>query len=246
MNILKHAFFLFFLLVFFTTIKCLGQNDTTTSKKKNVLKTEFSTEFNSAYVWRGMYNNQKPNIQPSFSVEYRDFAFGVFGSNNLDNTYREFDYFFSYSFSNFVVTLNDYFCDFSRNYGDYGQNSPHLIDLTLEYETGEVHQFAALASCLVYGDDKWLNYNVSLKKTQNYSTYIQTSYTYNCKEKSYTFLVGGTTHNGLYSNNLNITNIGFEFEKKNSLTSTVDYSPKFGLWVNPYNNQLLFSCGVKF
>lgn len=225
---------------------CMAQSDSSQTKSEKKIKTEFSTEMNSAYVWRGMYNDPKPNIQPSFSIAYKDFSIGVFGSNNLDNTYREFDSYISYSLAGFVVTLNDYFCDFSKSYSDYGDKSPHLIDLTLEYEIGDVHQFSALASSIVYGDDKQLKYNISSKNIQNYSTYLQTSYTFNVDHKSFSFLIGGTTHNGMYANKLNITNIGFEFAKESNLSSLFNYTPKFGLWINPYNNLLLFNCGIEF
>lgn len=223
-----------------------GQSDSTAEKKKDRITTEFSVELTSAYIWRGTHNDAKPNIQPSFDAKYKNFTLGFFGSNNLDNTYREFDYSLSYELSGFTLAISDYFCDFSEKFGDYSENSPHLIDLTLEYETGEKHVFGALASCLVWGEDKNWHYNESRGNLQNYSTYIQTSYTLNNTNQSYTFLIGGTTHNGLYSSDLNITNIGFEYEKELQLTSKYNCTPKFGIWINPSSNILLFNCGVQF
>lgn len=223
-----------------------GQTDTATTVIKKGITTEFSVELNSAYVWRGIYNNTKPNIQPSFDVKYKNFTLGLFGSSNLDNTYREFDYSISYEQYGFTLALSDYFYDFSKSFSDYSENSPHLIDLTLEYESGEKHVFGALASCLLYGDDKYRFYAASDKNTQNYSTYLQTSYTLCKTDQSYTFLIGGTTHNGMYSSDINISNIGFEFKKELQLTSKYNCIPKFGIWINPSSNNLLFCCGVQF
>lgn len=214
--------------------------------KKSKFSTDFSIELNSSYFWRSAYLDPKPNIQPLFTLNYGQWSAEFFGSNNFDNSYREFDYALMYHWKGFTIQLSDYFSDFSSSFSDYSINSPHLVDAILKFETGEKNVFSGLVSCMIWGNDKSQLYNFTLSKSQNYSTYIQSSYAINTNDDSYTFILGATTHKGMYANNLNVVNIGFEYQKLVQLFPKYAFSPKFGVWYNPSISQLYFNCGIAF
>lgn len=226
----------------------VGQSDSTSTQKnkKYNFETNLGAELNSSYFWRGSYNDPKPNIQPTLDLSINDFTFTLFGSNNFDNSYQEFDYTIAYKIKNITISLSDYYFDFTKNYFDYSINSSHLVDATVEFEKGEKHVFGALLSCLIWGNDKQKDYKLTNKNNQNYSTYVQTSYTINFDNKAYSFILGASTHRGMYADKCSITNIGFEFEHNIQITKTYACTPIFGLWVNPTTEQIFFNYGVRF
>jgi hypothetical protein len=226
--------------------KSFTQSDSTQTDKKQKISTDFSLEINSSYFWRGAYNDRKPNIQPKFDIDFKNFELEFWGSSNFDNTYREFDYTLSYQLKSFKFAISDYYSSFSKSYSDYSINSPHLLDATILYSTGENNIFSLLISCMVWGDDTTKYYNSSIKNTQNYSNYIEASYEINTDKQKYAFCVGATLNNGMYANNLNVVNLGFTTEKPIEVSPKFSINPFFGLWCNPYNSNLLFNCGIRF
>jgi hypothetical protein len=233
------------LICFVSSFETIAQNDTTQNKTNTKkVSVELSADLVSSYYWRGAYNDANPNIQPSLLIGFRQFELEIWGSNNLDNSYREFDWTLSYKIKSFKFSLSDYYYDFSKRYFYYSIDSPHLLDASLKYEIGEKNTFSLLASCMVWGDDKFKFYNQSDREIQNYSTYLEASYAINCDENAYTFLLGATTHKGMYSDSYNVVNIGFKYEKSVNITPKHEVVPFFGLWVNPATAQLFFNCGL--
>ena len=243
---MKIKTFLLLLFTIFSTYNSFSQTDSTQIDNKHKVSTDYSLEINSAYFWRGVYNDPKPNIQPKFDVDYKNFELEFWGSTNFDNTFREFDYTLSYQLKSFKFSISDYYYNFSKLYSDYSINSPHLLDATVLYSTGDKNIFSVLISCMVWGDDKYKYYNTSNRNTQNYSNYIEASYEINNEKQKYTFCVGATLNNGMYANNLNVVNLGFTTEKTIEVSPKFSINPFFGLWCNPYTSILLFNCGIRF
>lgn len=224
-----------------------AQSDTLShSNADSSFSSDFSIEMKSSYYWRGTYNDSKPCIQPTYEVSYRNFGLELFGSSNVDNTYQEFDWSLSYQLSAFKFSVADYYYDFSKTYFDYSINNPHLIDASIQYETGDENTFSILVSSIIWGDDKYKDYNISARNSQNYSSYIETSYTVNLEKSSYLFLIGATPHKGMYANKIDVVNLGIEYEKSVAVTKDYSISPLFGVWVNPSSSMLFFSCGIRF
>jgi len=244
---MKKMYKLFFVRLFvllFSIQQIVAQEDSIA--KKSQFSSDFSIELNSSYFWRSAYLDPKPNIQPLFTLNYCQWSAEFFGSSNFDNSYREFDYALMYHWKGFTIQLSDYLSDFSSSFSDYTIDSPHLVDAILKFQTGEKYVLSALVSCMVWGNDKYQLYNYMPSKRQNYSTYIQTSYAINNNDDSYTFILGATTHKGMYANNLNVVNIGFEYQKLVQLFPKYAFSPKFGIWYNPASSNLYFNCGIAF
>jgi hypothetical protein len=154
------------------------QNAELFAQKKDSCKMEFgaSAEFVSRYMWRGMALSDKPNIQPSLFMTYKNLEAGFWGSFAFDGSYDEVDFYASYSFYNFSVVFNDYYtakpvpewidnryfyfndknnlaCDSSASFFNE-KNTGHCFEGMLMYEGKEKFPVKIQAGICFFGNDK--------------------------------------------------------------------------------------------
>ncbi|HED10411.1 MAG TPA: hypothetical protein ENJ10_06960 [Caldithrix abyssi] len=130
---------------------------------------ELGADLVSRYVWRGIELAKGASIQPAFSFSYGDFSAGTWASYALSPQAAggdEHDFWASYSFGRFSVTMTDYYFpgganndifDFSNN----GQGA-HVLEAAVAFNGGEAFPLGIFFAANVYNDlDKSLYLEVS-------------------------------------------------------------------------------------
>jgi hypothetical protein len=191
----------------------------------------------SNYVWRGQ-NLGGVSIQPGASVSTGGFSLSAWGSVGFDRTdTKEFDFTLGYGTGGFNVAITDYWFDTSNNYFDYAAHTTaHMFELTLGYDFGP----AAIAWNTYFAGADYLKADGS----RAYSTYIEASAPFSLGGLDLKAEVGLTPWEGLYSNKLNIVNIGMTVGKKIQVTETFTIPAFTKIIFNPYEETCYFVFGV--
>ena len=120
---------------------------------------ELNADLVSRYIWRGIELANGASIQPAFSFSYGDFSAGTWASYALSPQAAggdEHDFWASYAFGNFSLTMTDYYFpnganndifDFSNN----GQGA-HVLEAALGFEGGEDFPLTVLFAANIYND----------------------------------------------------------------------------------------------
>jgi hypothetical protein len=133
-----------------------------TEVTKSKIKTDFSADLYSRYIWRGLqYGGTSPSIQPGVSVSKGNLEFGIWGAYSIGgvNSDEEVDLYLSYTFLNdmFTTTVTDYFFPSEvtdYNYFDYGKNTTgHVYEAVLNFNGTDNIPLTFLASINFYGAD---------------------------------------------------------------------------------------------
>ena len=152
--------------------------------------------FESLHLWRGIEVNNTPCLESSVAFQTRDKSFnaGVWYNNAVSGTYKEVDYFASYTKKGLVVAVWDIFnFDDSAKYNhtqvfnyNAGQTG-HFIDFDLGYTLQGHYPLSIYTSTVVWGRDRgWDN------KKNLFSNYTQlTVPAVMNKEVNLSFIVGG-------------------------------------------------------
>jgi len=77
--------------------------------KRSELSYTLSADIMSRYIWRGADYGKSPSIQPTFSLKYNNFEFGVWGSFALSSNFAEIDPYVKFNVKGFSITLTDYY-----------------------------------------------------------------------------------------------------------------------------------------
>src|SRR5665648_456354 len=80
------------------------------SQEKPRLEPKIGCDIVSSYIWRGLaaystvgdQNVLAPSFQPSFSLNYKGLELGTWASVDFAGTYKELDYYLSYSLKGFT------------------------------------------------------------------------------------------------------------------------------------------------
>jgi hypothetical protein len=206
----------------------------------------------SSYLWRGTVADPKPNIQPCLTYTFKNFSIGAFGSTNLDNSYREVDFFASYSFKNFTFTLNDYYwspfidsLDFT-NY-DYVK-SGHFLEGVIDYEISESFPLKIQAATIFFGpDNKFDHFDSVTGETfyvNYYSTYFEASYPFALNGYDLKAFVGGTPSEGMFGTKAGIVNMGLTAFKTIKASASWDIPVTGSLIFNPQQSKIYFTLGI--
>ena len=232
-------------LQFFLFNNIIAQKDTIKIEESPL---SVSGDIVSSFVWRGAVVSPTVNIQPSVSYTKNGFTFGAWGTADSLGSTSEIDIFMSYQINGFSITFTDYFWHPGEKYFDYSNvSSAHNMEIGLSYEL-QKFPLKIYGGTMVYGEDKKHIYDVSETDTikNNYSTYLELSYTINMKKgKSLNIFAGATPFTGMYGNKFNIIYAGF------TATKEIKFSDKYSLplyatfALNPQNEKYFVVLGFK-
>jgi hypothetical protein len=193
----------------------------------------------SSYIWRGQYLGGV-SIQPGASVSVSGFSLTAWGSVGFDNLdTKEFDFTLGYSAGKFSAAITDYWFTVTgdeANYFDYGAHTTtHIFEATLGYDFGPV---AVVWNTNFSGSD----YKAGGDRA--YSTYIEAGVPFKLGGLDLKAELGLTPWEGLYSNKLNIVNIGLTAGKEIRVTESFTIPAFTKITFNPYVERCYFVFGV--
>jgi hypothetical protein len=220
-------------------------------QEKPGLKPKIGCDFVSSYIWRGLaayttvgeQNVLAPSIQPYFSLNYKGLELGTWGSIDFTGTYKELDYYLSYSLKGFTAALTDYYWASDwvvNNYFDYRKESTeHYVEAALSYQ-GEKIPVSVLVATLIYGADK----QFEDPSKNNYSTYIEAGYTFTIQDYNLDLFLGVTPMDGLYGDSYGgkkgfaVVNAGVSGSTEIKITEKFSLPVKASVIANPQARKL--------
>lgn len=227
------------------------------AQEKTGVKPEIGCDIVTSYIWRGSaiyssigeQNVLAPSFQPSFSASFKGFKLGTWGSIDFMGTYKELDYYLSYSLKGFTVTYTDYYWASDwivDNYFDYKNNSTaHYLEVSLSYK-GEKIPFSILVATMFYGADK----KFEDPSQNNYSTYIEAGYSIPVNKFNIDLLLGVTPMDGLYGDSYGgkegfaVVNAGVSASRAIEITEKFSLPVKASIIANPQAGRLFLVFGI--
>lgn len=223
----------------------------TFSQEGSKLKPELGCDLVTSYIWRGSpayaqlgdRNVLAPSFQPGFALNYSGFKVGTWGSIDFTGTYKELDYYLSYSLKGFTLAFTDYYWAsdwITQNYFDYQNDSTsHFVEAALSYK-GEKVPISIMVATMIYGADK--QYEDPGKN--NYSTYIELGYGFKISEYNLDLFLGMTPFDGLYGDGYGgrdgfaVVNTGVTGSRKIKITENFSLPVKASVIANPQARKL--------
>jgi hypothetical protein len=192
----------------------------------------------SSYIWRGT-NLGGVSIQPTASVSLGDIsltAWGSVGFNSLDT--KEFDFTLGYGKNGFSAAISDYwFYTVEENYFDYAAHSTsHMFEATIGYDFG----VASIVWNTYFTGADYYNEDGG----RSYSTYIEAGLPFKISDINFNAELGLTPWEGLYSNKLNIVNIGVKAGKELKISDSFALPAFTKVTFNPYEKKCWFVFGL--
>ncbi|MDR0835163.1 MAG: hypothetical protein LBN11_01085 [Tannerella sp.] len=186
-------------------------------------------EIVSSYIWRGQ-DLGGVSIQPTATVSLGNLSLTAWGSVGLESIdAKEFDFTLGYAKGGFSAAITDYWFNAVDNYFDYAARSTaHMFEATVGYDFGPL---ALSWNTYFTGSDY---FNADGKRS--YSTYIEASAPFKISDINFNAELGLTPWEGLYSDKLNIVNIGVKAGKELKISdefalpvfTKVTFSPNLG------------------
>jgi hypothetical protein len=228
-----------------------------TAQEKTGLKPELGCDIVSSYIWRGSavysalgdQNVLSPSFQPGFSLNFKGFELGTWGSVDFTGTYKELDYYLGYSLKGFTATFTDYYWAsdwITDNYFEYQSDSTsHFLEASLSYK-GEKIPFSILVATMFYGADK----RFEDPSKNNYSTYIEAGYTFSIQEYKLDLFLGVTPMDGLYGDGYGgkdgfaVVNAGVSGSRAIEITEKFSLPVKASVIANPQAGKLFLVFGI--
>lgn len=207
-----------------------------------------SSDVVSSFIWRGMVASPVLNFQPSVNFDFNNFSIGAWGSGDIIAAYKEIDMYLAYSISGFSVSLTDYYWNTNKKYFNLtNEFTGHNLEFGLSY-VNEKFPLQILVGTLFWGEDKKINFDLSETDAtkQNYSTYIELSYTFDLGQNQLNVFAGATPFTGLYGNGFNVVYTGFTASKDIVITEKFTL-PMFATFsFNPQTEDFNAVVGISF
>ena len=183
----------------------------------------------SSYVWRGVLSTATPtpNIQPTISFTKGGLELGAWGSSDFNGTYKEVDFYASYTIKQLKFTVTDYDWNFKTRYFNYkNKETDHIFEGSVAYSGPESFPISISANVMFAGADKKFDTNLNAfdPSKQAYSSYFEVGYSF----KNISPFLGITPSDGYYGDSyggvkgFGVVNLGATVSK--SLKITSDYS----------------------
>jgi len=240
-------------LLFISMILLLMPFNPAMSQDGPKLKPELGCDIVTSYIWRGSpvyaslgdQNVLAPSFQPGLALGYSGFKVGAWGSVDFTGTYKELDYYLSYSLKGFTLAVTDYYWTsdwFDDNFFEYKSDSTsHYLEASLGYK-GEKIPVSILVATMIYGADK--QYEDPAK--DNFSTYIELGYGFTVSDYKLDLFLGMTPFDGMYGDGyggkegfLNL-NTGGKGSKNNKITDNFLIPVKASVIANPQARKMFF------
>lgn len=200
----------------------------------------------SNFVWRGAVASPTVNVQPYIEGAFGNFTIGAWGGTDFYGTYKEIDLYFDYTIKGFSATLVDYNWNPTQKYFDFGSNTTaHILEFGLTYEN-ENFPLNIYAGTMLYGDDKEYYYNPNATDTtaNNYSTYLQMSYTFDIHSNDLNVFMGATPFTGMYGNDFAVIYSGFTASREIKITENFSLSIFATFAANPQTQNYFTFFGI--
>ncbi len=200
-----------------------------------------NADFVSSYIWRGI-DSGNASVQPSLGVNWKGLTAYAWGSTEFRNKNNEIDLSLEYECKNLTLYANNYFTQTEEEpfkYFNYNSHSTgHTFEIGAGYMLSEKFPLSISWYTVFAGND----YRENEKRA--WSSYCEVSYPFSIKDVSMSIEAGFTPWDGMYSNKLNVVNVGLSATKELKITSTFSL-PIFGkLITNPYEEQVYFVFGI--
>lgn len=191
-------------------------------------KGEFSigADFVNRYIWRGANTGGKSfHIQPGATFTYKNIELGAWGSYGLTNDFKEYDFYGTYSFSDFALTFIDYNCP-----TDEPGVPVTYLELTFSYVgNGKIP---------VYGNMNQYFYNDD-------ATYIDLGVKINSRhELPMDLNIGFTPREGSYADKTAIVNVSYTINYDIPVSKEFTIPVFSSLIVNPDAGKVYVAAGV--
>ena len=216
-------------IVLFSLVISLG------TVKSQGLTVKAEADFVSAYIWRGLYVGPA-SIQPGISLSANGLTLGVWGSSSFNSTWREFDLYARYSIGNLSLLITDYFLPHDLPNGDkvsYFNFSEHVVEATLSYTFGE-----SLPLTFVW--------NTNFVGDEDYSTFVEASYTIPTSFADIDLIVGATPKAGYYSDGFAFVVTSIKASKEILVNDKFSVPLYTQAILNPDSKDVFLVFGVKF
>jgi hypothetical protein len=213
-------------------------------KPESKVSVDYSVDFVSRYVWRGLLFSGNPNIQPTVSLTAGGFTIGSWASFAGSQEYAEIDLFATYSIGNFSFTLYDYYNEYESNLDsvDYfnwdKKTTGHLVEGSITWAGTESFPLSVTLASFFYG------YDMNKNQNQNNSTYLELGYPVKIGDYDFDLFVGGTLNKGFYNEEANIVNVGFKTTKEIEITDKFKLPVSATFVVNPAKDDVFFVVGI--
>jgi hypothetical protein len=191
----------------------------------------------SSYIWRGSYCGGA-SIQPTLGLSAGGFSLTAWGSVGFTSPeyLEEYDFTVGYGVGGFSAAITDYWFNSSSNYFNYkSKETAHILEGTLAYDFGPL---ALSWNTFFAGND------FDADGGRAYSTYVEASVPFTVGSVGLKAEIGATPWSGLYSDKLNVVNIGLTGSKEIRITDTFSIPAFTKIVFNPYGQQTYFVFGI--
>lgn len=192
------------------------------------------------FVWRGIYLDSRPNIQPALKYENSGLTLGAWGSYNTTGEYAQTNFYIEYTKKVITFQLMDHYIDDTENdvnYFDYdSETTRHLYEGSVKLAFGS---FSVLASSFLYGNDR------DLDGDNRFSSYLELGYSRPVKDITLDFFLGASLNEGIYANSATVVNAGLKATKDIQITEKFAVPVSFSIVANPDKEKIFFLIEVK-
>lgn len=193
----------------------------------------------SSYIWRGQYLGGV-SVQPGASVSVAGFSLTAWGSVGFDGfDAKEFDFTLGYSTGGFSAAITDYWFTTigdDANYFNYGAHSTaHIFEATLGYDFGPA---------AIVWNTNFTGSDYKADGDRAYSTYIEANAPFKLGGLDMKAELGLTPWDGIYSDKLNVVNIGLTAGKEIRVTESFSIPAFTKITFNPYGEKCYFVFGI--
>ena len=212
--------------------------------QKSKVSVDYSVDFVSRYVWRGLLFNGNPNIQPTISLTAGGLTLGSWASFGTSQEYSEIDLFATYTIGNLSFTLYDYYNEYESNLDsvDYfnwdKKTTGHLVEGSVNWAGTESFPLSITLASFFYG------YDTDENGDQNYSAYLELGYPVKIGNYNFDLFAGGALNKGFYYHEANIINVGFKTTKEIEITEKFKLPVSATFVVNPAKEDVFFVVGI--
>ncbi len=230
----------------------------------------------SRYVWRGtQFGGNSPSIQPSLSVSYKNFTFGVWGAYSTGGVHasQELDLYLSGNFINdmFTVVVTDYYFPSdtaSYHYMSYDSKTGHVLETGVVFNGTDNFPISLSAYVNVYGhdarkvgDDPSDTTTFNQEQDIQFSNYFEVSYSKSFKNNfDINAFLGFTLSNpkkadantgyigesGFYGNGPGVVNLGLTASKSVKITNSYSMPLTASFIINPQAERVYLVFGISF
>jgi len=250
------------LLVSILVIPCFAQTEDAGQNEKgssNPVQFNAGADLVSRYIWRGKDYGNSPAIQPNLSFSYTGLKIGIWGSycfvyRENSGNYAEFDPYISYTWKWFTLGVTDYFYpngitpNENNHYFNYNSRTTgHTFEGSLTFTGPEKFPLQVLAGTLFYGADKGKDstgvYGLGTKN--NYSTYVEVSYSFQVKGIGVKPFVGGIPFgSGWYGPYGGVVNAGLTISKSIKISKEYELPVYASVISNPQAQNVFLVFGI--